>query len=339
MKTATLALAGLLAAALSPARADLRVTSQMVIGGPDASQAKSAPGPTIRTTTFYKDMNEREETTMDMMGLFHSTEVTLTLCDKQQTITMDPALRLYTVEPIGGAPYQPPSRDAKTVAKEPKAGSGKMVTTFSVQDLGTEKLQDLDTRHSMITTRIQTSGCLGDADNTFKYEVWTAPKKIQHCPAQYAPTRTVAGPNGCSITYEAKGDTAAMEKAMGGMVVQQKFYLDGKTSMVRELREWSEAALDPALFAVPAGYKQVSRPEYDKAKADAMKSGMMRGVTATSPQPDGDNDGGNSSSGGNTVADEVAGTVSDAAKDAGDDAKNQVKDEIRKKIKLPRIKF
>lgn len=341
MKPTSLALSGLLlaVAALAPARADLRVTSQMVMGGADASQAKAA-GPAFRTTTLYKNMDERQETTIDMMGLFQSNEVTLTLCKQQQTITMDPALKIYTVEPIGGAAYQPPSQPADKKAKavkSEKSGSGKMVTTFTVQDLGKEKLQNLDTRHSMVTTRVQTSGCLGDSDNTFKFEVWTAPKNIQHCPEQYAPVRTVAGANGCTITYEAKGDTAAMQKAMDGMIVQQKFYMGDKVSMVQELREWSEAALDASLFTVPADYKMVTKEEYDKAKASAMQKGMMQGIKMPAPQADEDDS--KSSSGGKTVGDEVGDTVNDAVKDAGEDAKNQVKDNIRNKIKLPRIKF
>lgn len=336
MKTTLIALAGLLSVA--PARADLRMTSQMVMGASDTSQAKSAPGMTMRTTTFYKNMDEREETTTDMMGLFQSTEVTLTLCKQQQTITMEPALKIYTVAPIGGAVSQPPSSQPVKRAKTSKSGSGKVITTYSVTDMGVEKLQNLDTRHSMVSTRIQTSGCLGDSDNTFKYEVWTAPKDIKHCPEQYAASRTVAGADGCSITYEVKGDAAAMQKAMSGMVVQQKFYMGDKVSMTQELREWSEAALDPALFTVPSDYKKVTEAEYDKAKADAMQRGMMRGVQATAPQTDGDADA-NSSSDGKSVGDEVADTVNDAAQDAGNDAKDQVKEGIRNKIKLPRIKF
>jgi len=354
VKTTPLALTGLMlaGAALAPARADLRYTSQMKMGG-DAAQAKNAEvkdaaGPTMRTTYFYKDTNERQETEMDMMGMFQSKEVILTLCEKQQTITMDPALKIYTVAPIGGAPVAQAAAAPGKPAKAPATGPGKMVSTFTVKDLGTEKLQNLETRHSLVTTRIQTSGCLGESDSTFKYEVWTAPKSIKACPERYAATRTVAGPNGCSITYEVKGDAAAMQKAMAGMIVQQKFYMNDKVSMVQELRDWSEAALDASLFTVPADFKKVTQAEYDKAKADAMQKAMLRGITPPAGQAKAAEDasaeaGSPGKKGGNTLADEVADTVNDAANEAANDAKNdakeQVKDEVRKKIKLPKIRF
>ncbi len=358
MKTYTLALSGLLltAAIASPTRADLRYTTEMKMGAPaaagedaQASAAAAKAMPAIRTTTFYKNMDERIETSMNMMGLFQSNDVTLTLCGTQESINMDPALKIYTVGPISGAPELPPSDKPQKPVKAEKTGAGKMTTTFTVQDLGMEKLQNLDTRHAMVTTRVQTSGCLGTADTTFRFEVWVAPKKIAVCPERFAPSRVVAGVDGgCSITYEVKGDAAGMQKAMSGMIVQQKFYMDDKVSMVQELRDYSEAALDASLFAVPADYKKVSKAEYDKAKAAAMQKAMMRGITsgaqnaATASKADADPNASAknpSSGGGKTVGDEVADTVGDAANDAVNDAKNQTKDEIRKKIKLPRIRF
>jgi hypothetical protein len=351
MKIQSLALAGLLAAALSapPARADLRYTTETKLGAAastgnaeqDAAAAKMMP--TLRTTTFYKNMNERQETRMNMMGMYEANEVTLTLCDQQQTYSMDPALKIYTVAPIGGGTFQPPSQAPGKPAKTEKTGEGKLITTFSVQDLGTEKLQNLDTRHSLVTVRTQTSGCLGAADATVKFEVWVAPKQITPCPARYAPSRVVAGPNGCSITYEVKGDTKGMEKAMGGMVVQQKFYIDDKASMTQELRDYSEAALDAALFTVPADYKKVTQAEYDKAKAEAMRKAMMGGLKTGLPGAGQDTAQGDKKSGADkaagAVADEVNDAVNDATNDAANDTKNQAREELRKKIRLPKIKF
>jgi hypothetical protein len=225
--------------------------------------------------------------------------------------------------------------------KAEKTGAGRMVTTYTVKDLGREKLQNLDTRHAMVTMEIQTSGCLGVSQSSIQYEVWVAPKSVKPCAEQFSPSRVVAGANGCSITYEAKGDVAAMQEAMSGMVVQQKFYTGDKVTMTQELRDFSEAALDASLFTVPADYKQVTQAELDQARADAMRKAMMRFTSSqagsgaatdgTTKADDGASDTG--------VAGEVADTVKDATNDAANDGKNQVKEEIRKKIKLPKIHF
>jgi hypothetical protein len=343
MKTHSTALAAITAIAIlsAPARADLRYTTEMKISPATASDGTTQPAaagasPTIRITTFYKNMDQRRESSMDMMGLFQSHEVTLTLCDKQQIVTMLPDQKIYTTGPISG--YQPPSNPAAKSAKAEKNGEGKMVTTYTVKDLGREKLQNLDTRHAMVTMDIETSGCLGVSRNTIRYEVWVAPKSVKPCPEQFAPSRVVAGANGCSITYEAKGDVAAMQQAMSGMAVQQKFYTGDKVTMTQELREFSEAALDPSLFTIPADYKQVTPAELDKARADAMQKAMLRGVNTQAAAGNGAETkaGADSSSG---VAGEVADTMKDATNDAANDSKNQVKDEIRKKIKLPKIRF
>lgn len=311
------ALAATLLLPPSAARADVRYVSQMSFGdgtakpadGGDAGGPPTGMGmPLMRTTTSVKDMNERVETEMNM-GPMHSDTVTLTLCAKHQTIKMDPALKIYTVEPIGVAQFSPPStsrrRGMGTGDAMPEGGApgvGHVTMTFTVQDLGPDKVADIDAHHYKISIRNQTSGCLGDHDTTFLMEEWIAPIKAGlNCPERFAPTRTVPNENGCQITYDMKGDFAQMRDLSGGMPVRTRFYEGDKAIMTSELRDYSTAALDDSLFAPPADFKEVSEADFNQEQSDAMRKGMMdrMGATPSNPPADGSAQNGDNPQNGN----------------------------------------
>ena len=294
----------LLAAALfssTSARADVRYTTQMSMGGANANGAPPADMPAgmpangmplMRTTTYVKDMHERVETSVDI-GPMHMNTVTLTLCDKHQTVKLDPALKIYTVSDIGSMTFTPPSRPGRGgmggSMPEGKPGIGHIIMTFNVQDLGTEKVADIDARHYKMTIRSQTSGCIGTADTTIMLENWVAPiKGALNCPERFSPARSYTNGNGCQITTEMKGDFSAMRDAYAGMPVRTKFYQGDKLFMTTDMRDYSTAALDDALFTTPDDYKQVSDAEFSKAESDAMMKNMMGGMGSmfTPPTPE-----------------------------------------------------
>lgn len=367
---ATLAVIGL---ALSPSvHADIRYTTQMQMGDAGGTGAGAAPAgaaPAIRTTTFIKDMHERVETDMSM-GPIQMHQVTLTLCDKHQNVKLDDALKIYTTSPIGVASFGPPSRPGAPGHQMPegKPGVGHVDMTFAVQDLGTEKVADLDTHHYKVSIHMQTSGCLGAGDSTMVMEEWLADVNGGlNCPERYAESRMVPNANGCQITYDMKGDWQKMRDMQGGMVVRQKIYNGDKVIMTSDMRAYSEAALDDSLFVVPADYKEVSQKDFDKAEADAMRKNMMGGMgnmfkspdggDAANPNGDNANNTGNdanppSSNAGdaaNNAVDKAGDAANNAANNAGDaannatnnasDAADKAKEQVKKKIRLPHLPF
>ncbi|MDQ2686992.1 MAG: hypothetical protein M3Y28_03910 [Armatimonadota bacterium] len=298
----------LVAAIALPCHADVRYTSQMTMGAPTSADAPAMPAgmtmPAIRTTTYVKDMHERVETSMEM-GPIRTNTVTLTLCDEHQSIRLDPALKIYTVAPIGvmsfGVPPSMNSRKGKGMP-EGKPGVGTVTTTFSVQDLGTEKVAQIDkARHFKLTVRNQTTGCIGQGDTTFVTEEWVAPIKAGlSCPERYAATpRTDPNDHGCQITYTIKGDMDKLRDIASGMVVRMIIYGDKEGTKVvaqQDLRDYSTAALDDALFTTPADYKEVSAEDFQKQESDAMRKAMMGGLGAMFKPPTDDangNDNGN----------------------------------------------
>lgn len=278
----------LLLAALS-AQADVRYTSQMTMGGAAPADAPAMPAgmtmPGIRTTTYVKDMHERVETSMQM-GPMKMDTVTLTLCDKHQSIKMDPGLKIYTVGPIGALTFGTANQGRQgrpgMTMPEGKPGVGAVTTTLAAQDLGMEKVADRDAHHFKLTMRMQSDGCIGKADNTFVMEDWVAPLKGGLvCPERYAPTRTLTNERGCQITYAFKGDLSTLKDIGSGMIVRMIIYGDKegtKPIAQQDLRDYSTALLDDALFAPPADFKEVSAQEFQKQQSDAMRKAMMGGL-------------------------------------------------------------
>ncbi len=272
------------------AHADVRYTSQMTMGG--AERSTNAPAmpegmtlPTIRTTTYVKDMRERVETTMHM-GPMKMDTVTLTLCDKHQSIKMDPSLKIYTIGAIGtltfGTPNQAHPGQPAMKMPEGKPGVGTVTTTLAAQDLGRESVAGRPAHHFKLTMRMQSEGCIGKDDNKFAMEYWVAPLKGGLvCPERYAPTRLITNDRGCKITYAVKGDLSTFREIGTGMIVRMIMYGDGKDAKPvaeQDLRDYSTALLDASLFAPPADYKEVMATEFEKQQGDAMRKSMMGGM-------------------------------------------------------------
>src|SRR5690349_10226867 len=113
------------------------------------------------------------------MGAVKTNTVTLTNCDKRQIITMDPDLKLYTVTSMdGGSPEGTPTSGEPARSSNEKEDTGRVVTTYNIQDLGMEKVGDINAHHYMLTMRMERSGCAGKGDSTMKMETWVAPGQL-----------------------------------------------------------------------------------------------------------------------------------------------------------------
>ena len=311
---ATLGAAGITLLALVPtsAQADVRYTTSMdmsaMMGNNQHSQSHAAP-PAEQTTTYVKGTSERVETSFQF-GSIKSTSITIQQCGTHEEIKLDPADKLYTENTIGAlnfAPQRQPGmqRGAQSSPVSGGDGTGQVITTINAQDLGYEVISNLKTHHTMMTMRIQTSGCSGNNDSTMKMELWTAPIQTYSCPEQFAASREVGsspggGGGGCKVTYVMHGDILAMRNAYSGMMVQMKMYTGDKVTVQQNLVDYSQATLDPGLFQVPSDYTKVSDEEFSKAQSKAMMRGLMGGGQGNQPP---DNDQGTPNTGDNSSTD------------------------------------
>jgi hypothetical protein len=285
MSAAGLCLGLCLTLGITNARGDVRYTTETQMGSPAApgnspekkdqnDKDAAAKMPTLRTTTFVRGKQQRVETVMEM-GTMKSSTVSLTLCDTRRIITMDPDLKLYTVVPMDSAS----SGESVAVvdsgkSTDKKPDTGHVISTYTIQDLGTEKVNNIDTRHFMVTMRIQRSGCAGKGDSTMKMETWVAPGALggldcdERVPS--AIPRTLPNEKGCQITFETKGDTALLGNVFRGIVVRQRMFNGDKVAMTQEVKDIVSDPLSVALFTPPADYRQVTAAEYAEAKRKAM---------------------------------------------------------------------
>lgn len=288
-------MAGLcVALATPPARADIRYTTETRMGaeaeGKDAAKEgkDGAKMPSLRATTYIKGKRERVETAMDM-GAVKTNTVTLTLCDARRIVTLDPDLKLYTSAPMDGAADGAAGATGDGGAgagagappdPKKKEDTGRVIVTYAVQDLGTEKVNDIEARHFIVTMTMERSGCAGKGRDTMKMETWVAPGSLGglDCPerAPSAAPRESRNEKGCRITTEMRGDIEKLKDVFSGIVVRQRMYSGDKVAMTQEVKEISSAPLDESLFAAPADYRQVTPQEL----ADARRKAMMAALNA-----------------------------------------------------------
>lgn len=258
-KTLPLLLALILGTA---AVADHTVTMRTTFADP------SAQGMKMTSVTRTKNKRQRIEDTTDM-GQFKTVMVRLTMCDLEQEAQLDPDAKIYTVTSLRpDIPSEDPSQQAKA-----KPGTGKYVTKVKVQDLGVEKVAQVDARHWIVDTDMTTSGCVGDHDFKSRREFWTSALPAFSCP-MIDGTWTNVDFDGCKVTNEISGDVDKFYASMKHQVVKEIIYVDGKAQMTRELVDFSTAELDPALFSLD-GYKKVSEAEFQAAQQKKMMEMYM----------------------------------------------------------------
>ncbi|MDE2125284.1 MAG: hypothetical protein KGJ62_01700 [Armatimonadetes bacterium] len=275
INTRPLAIAAAAAAIAITARAnaDVKYTTEMKVGG-----GAGRPGGGISVTHYYKGANERTETHIKF-GPMDMTLVTLTLCAKEQTYTLDPNLKIYKVAPVGAPALAAQSFRGMRGGAGAQSGqmTGKSDTTFTVQDLGQETVANLPCTHSKLTIHSVTSGCLGDADRTSTIEVWSAPGTLPSgCPARFMPSRDVTTPTGCKMTYTLHGDIDKMKALMGGIITRMIVTGPNGQQMTQQLTDISRDPLDDALFTIPADYKELPAADYDSQEQKAMMDRIMK---------------------------------------------------------------
>lgn len=299
------------------AHADIQYTNVMSM----VQDGKLVPLST--TTTFLKKGLQRDDTEQKI-ATFTRSESAITNVARREIITLDPALKIYTISSLDGSALAADASNVKTTAAKPTAkGKGKMVMTLGAQFLGNEKLLDYTTRHYKTSMETDSSGCCGDGKTALKVEQWMADLEL---PVLDAGAASKAGEGfggmgdlNCDITFERKGDVNGFDAANKGLAIKRITFDDkGKMLMQQQITMLSLAALDDARFAAPADFKKLSREEYDAKRQNAMIAAMTGAGKGT---PD---------------ADEPAGAEAPADGDAAETApKEKAKPKLKGKLRLP----
>lgn len=245
------------------AHADLKITTK-----------NTMMGNTTEGTTYVKGARQRSEM---QMGPMH--QVTITQCDKRQTITISDACRTYMVAPMD--PEE--AGEAAEAAPPPSASSGGTrkggtltIHTSTTNTGETKRMFGYTARH-IKSSMSMTSSPDACNPNNMKMEAdgWYADFSGggMTCSSPARPTGGMGRMRpDCQdrIRYTGSG----MRRLGYPMDVTTTITDDrGNTFSTRqETTELSQATLDPALFEVPAGYKKVD--SYQGLMCQAAMSGM-----------------------------------------------------------------
>jgi hypothetical protein len=281
----------MIAVGASLARTDIQTTMQTRLSGAEAGDQ-----PLSTTTTYSRRNAQRVETTMSLAGSQQRT-VTLTLCDKKVTYTLDPGLKIFYATSLASTPAG--SKAAQTTARRT---TGKMtMTLISLRDKGVRNIGSYKTRCYEITMRTQTSGCLGASDTTIKQEICIASGGAQGAGDEFscgAASEASGTTDSCTPTVERKGDKvqwALYDNVMRGLRVSTRLAVGGggeaeNATTETRLIKVSRNKLPDSLFVVPQGSRQLSVREFQAAQSKALMQEMMQGADDNEPATAEDNE-------------------------------------------------
>ena len=264
------------------ASADTKVTSRQTSGGQ-----------TSENTSYIKGKRQRSEMNNGQMIMIQQ-------CDLRRNIQIMPQMKVYTIQPYDqpSTPGATPNTGTSTSQPSTVKKGGVVTSTVTTKDTGERKqMFGYTARHILTTMEMKSSP---DACSTvnMKMEIdgWYIDAAFAlDCDSNRAYTNYrphAAG--GCQDRYETK----TIGTAKKGYPVWEKstmFGPDGAQSFstINEVVEFSQATLDPSLFDIPEGYRQVEdfASAFSAAAASAAgnpstaETGGAATVTSTATQP------------------------------------------------------
>ena len=289
-----LCLLALVACTAATARADFKVKTRTSVGG------RSFEG-----TTLIKGARQRTETDMGIKT------VSITQCDLKRTIQINEPARTYYITPFddgsAGETTTAPNRPTPQGPPTQTARGGVVTYAVNTVDTGERKqMFGLTARHIKTTMAIESSP---DACSPIKMRMEMDGWYVDLSPEFSCPTdRPDGAPNYMPSKPDCRDRIQFKRTGSGksGYPLQQTttmFGEDGRvaSTMSLEVVELSQAALDPALFDLPAGYTQ----------ARSMQELYSGNLAAMMNRRDGDDD--NSSSATTTPATPAPSAASEGA--------------------------
>lgn len=236
----------------------LVVLSVTAIADTKVKSRQTSGGQTYENTSYIKGKRQRSETNGGQM-------VNVTQCDLRRNIMIMPATKTYMIQPYDQPATSTAANTTTTPTTAPSTATkkgGLVTSTVTTRDTGERKQIFGYTARHIITTMVMDSS--PDACSQTKMKMETDGWYIDAAFAldcdlgsSYTPPRTHAS-GGCQDRYQTKQIGAAKK----GYPVYEKttmFGPDGREtfSTVNEVVEFSQATLDPALFDLPEGYREV----------------------------------------------------------------------------------
>lgn len=266
------------------ARADLNWTETMNMGANRGQFSMS-------TTKWAKKDAQRSETTI-AVGPMKIVNIEIERCDEGKKYQIAPDLKIYCVQPLTGSSlvFGNPMAGmggpmagmmGRPVPQAPKQ-SGTSEIEYTLEDLGTEKVADVDTHHYGVSMKITSTGCAGNGTHEVKFETWVAdipmPAPCLAPSAEDAAKAASMVQPSCDVKTTFKGDVTALGKAFNGLIMRWKMNMGRQGDMIREVTMLSRAEQADDKFALAADWKEVSPQEFQQAKSRAMMQSMMGGM-------------------------------------------------------------
>lgn len=230
------------------ASADTKVKSRQTSGGQ-----------TYENTSYIKGKRQRNENMGGQM-------ITVTQCDLRRNITIMPATRTYMIQSYDEPSTTSTAANATTTPKsttQPTKKGGVVTSTVTTRDTGERKQMFGYTARHIITTMVMESSPDACSETKMKMETdgWYIDAAFAlDCDlgTSYTPPRAPHASGGCQDRHQMKQIGVAKK----GYPVYEKMTMfgpDGRElhSTITEVLEFSQATLDPSLFDVPAGYREV----------------------------------------------------------------------------------
>lgn len=238
-------LAVFLLAAAATASADVKITTKTDMGMGGAREG----------TVLIKGSRMRNE-----MNAGPITMVTIEQCDQKRTIQINDRNKTYMVVSDTGASGGGEEEAPAAAASSGSGKKGRIVVTMNAQELPDKKqFFGYNARHvkSTISTDMSQSSCSKEASGTFTMDGYYIDLAgIQGCNASERVVRQRQVQSGCTDDISLKTNGVAHL----GYPVSQTTSIQtpqGTFNIKQEVTALSNATLDPALFEIPAGYREV----------------------------------------------------------------------------------
>ena len=226
------------------ASADTKIKSRQTSGGQ-----------TYENTSYIKGKRQRSETNNGQMVMIQQ-------CDLRRNIQIMPAAKAYMIQPYDEPSTTTPTNPGATSPAAPSTKGGVVTSIVTTKDTGERKqMFGYTARHIITTMEMKSSpDACSNVNNKMEIDGWYIDAAFAlDCDSNRAYTAHMphAG-GGCRDRYETK--TIGLAKK--GFPVWEKTTMIGPNGMdsfstTNEVIEFSQATLDPSLFDVPEGYREV----------------------------------------------------------------------------------
>ena len=255
--------------------ADVKVKSKQTVSGQS-----------YESTTYIKGKRQRSESTGGM--------VNITECDLKRGIQLNNNSQTYMITPF--ATTQTTTIKSTAAATDSsgvvQTGGGRITTTITTKDTGERKqMFGYTARHLIITIEtVASPDACSKSDSKMQTDGWYIDAAFA-LDCDYGMGGYGASMNrakGCQDKYDVK----TIGTAKRGFAVYEKMTMFGPDgiesfSMISEVVEFSQATLDPSLFDIPQGFREVSDPAQMYAGAGINSNSASKSAGSDSPSKSG----------------------------------------------------